>query len=252
MFALVRPPSRCLDAGERTFVDAATINFDRALDQHAAYAYALESCGRRVVFLSPCPELPDATFVEDAAVVLDEVAILCSPGATSRRPEVAAIEPVLRDFRPLARIEWPATLDGGDVLCIGRKLWVGCSSRTNAAGIAAFLAIVRELDYTVTVVPVRGALHFKTACTALPDGRLLVNPGWIDLAMLPRMRHLEIPRAEPFAANVLSVGGRVLCPTNHPRTAALLASEGYEVVSVDISEFAKAEGGVTCLSILVD
>jgi dimethylargininase len=252
MLALVRPPSSGLETGERTFVGLAPIDLERALEQHAAYAAALELCGCRVLALPPCSELPDATFVEDVAVVLDEVAIFCSPGARSRQGEVAAIEPTLRELRTLTRIEPPATLDGGDVLRVGRELWVGQSSRTNPAGIAALAEIAGKLGYNITAVPVRGALHLKTACTSLPDGRFLVNPEWIDLAPLATMRRIEIPRSEPFAANVLPVGGRVLCAAEHPETAALLTAEGYDVVPVHISEFAKAEGGVTCLSILLD
>lgn len=252
MLAVVRPPYHDIDAGERTFVGPVPIDFDRALAQHAAYVNALESCGCQILALPPLPDLPDATFVEDAAVVLDEVAILGSPGALSRRAEIAVMESAFGELRPLTRIERPATLEGGDVLRIGRTLWVGNSARTNAAGIAALEAIVRNLGYTVAAVSVRGALHLKTACTALPDGRLLVNPAWLDLAPLSEYQHIKIPRGEPFAANVLPVGNRVLCAAEHPQTIALLAAEGYDILPVEISEFAKAEGGVTCLSILLN
>jgi dimethylargininase len=211
----------------------------------------LENCGCRVVALPPCPELPDATFLEDTAVVLDEVAILCSPGAISRQGEVAAIEPFLGVQRPLARIQLPATLDGGDVLRIGRTLWVGRSSRTNAAGIASLETIARRFGYAVESVDVRGALHLKTACTALPNGRLLVNPEWIEPAPLAQMERIEVPRDEPFAANILPIGARVVCAAAFPQTAALLVTEGYDILPVEIGEFAKAEGGVTCLSILL-
>jgi dimethylargininase len=251
MLALVRPPNCDMDAGQRTFVGSVPVDFERALAQHAAYVKALEACGCRVISLPPLPALPDATFVEDVAIVLDEMAILGSPGAASRRAEIALMEPEIGAFRPLTRIEHPATLEGGDVLRVGRTLWVGNSTRTNAAGIAALARIVGSRGYTVETVPVRGALHLKTGCTALPDGRLLLNPEWLDLAPLARFERIEIPRAEPFAANVLPLGNRILCAAEYPQTAALLAAEGYDILPVEISEFAKAEGGVTCLSIVI-
>jgi dimethylargininase len=163
------------------------------------------------------------------------------------------IEPVLREYRrEIRRVEPPATLEGGDVLRIRRRLLVGLSCRTNAAGVAALADIVRPFGYTVEAVPVRGCLHLKTACAALDERTLIVNPPWLDVNDLPPgFREVAVPDEEPWAANVLPVGGSILLAAGQHRTADLIRRLGLDVRPVDISEFAKAEGGVTCLSILV-
>src|SRR5262245_23479237 len=168
MIALTHIPSPNLQACERTYVPHATIDHALALQQHAAYCEALRRCRAKVVTLDVNGNLPDATFIEDTAIVVDEVAVPCSMGTASRRDEPLAIAPILREYRQVERIEPPATIEGGDVLRLGRTLLVGQSSRTNAAGIALLAAIVGRHGYQVESVPVRGCLHLKTACTALP------------------------------------------------------------------------------------
>lgn len=252
MLALTHFPSLKLHACERTFVAHEPIDYERALTQHVAYCDALRACRARVVTLNVNADQPDGTFIEDTAIVLDDVAVLASMGTASRRDEPRAIEPILREHREVVRIESPATLEGGDVLRVGRTLLVGASCRTNNAGIALFAAIVERFGYRVTTIPIRDCLHLKTACTALPDGRLLINPAWINTAELTDFDVIEIPLGEPWAANICLVNSTILLPAAHKRTAELIDRFGFRVRPVDLSEFAKAEGGVTCLSLLIN
>ncbi|HEY2412295.1 MAG TPA: arginine deiminase family protein [Pirellulaceae bacterium] len=252
MLALTHLPSSKLQACERTFVAHEEIDYERALTQHAAYCDALRACRVRVVTLNVNADQPDSTFIEDIAVVLDEVAVLASMGTASRRDEPRAIEPIIREHREMVRIESPATLEGGDVLRVGRTLLVGTSCRTNHAGIALFAAIVERFGYRVMPIPIRECLHLKTACTVLPDGRLLINPAWINKSALTDFDLIEIPTDEPWAANVCLVNSNMLLPAAHARTANLIDSLGFAIRAVELSEFAKAEGGVTCLSLLIN
>jgi dimethylargininase len=250
MLALTHLPSPRLQHGLRTHVERSLIDFDRALEQHAAYCLLLLRCGADVLPLNVNAEQPDAVFIEDTAVMLDEVAILASMGNEARRAELAGIEPVLRQCRDVRRIELPATLEGGDVLRIGRTLLVGLSSRTNAAGVAALADIVQPHGYRVNTVPVRDCLHLKTACTALPDGSLIVNPAWLDTQAVRDFKCLTVPPDEPLAANTLTVGEKVCIVAGNTKTAELLRGHGFAVETAELSEFAKAEGGITCLSLL--
>jgi len=251
MLALTHLPSKKLQACERTFVPQAEIDYERAVAQHAAYCDVLRTCRTKVVTLDVNVADPDGTFIEDTAIVLDEVAVLCSMGTASRRDEPRAIEPILREHREIMRIDPPATIEGGDVLRVGRTLLVGASCRTNTAGLALFGAIGERYDYRVVPVSVRNCLHLKTACTALPDGRLLINREWVSPASLAGFELIEVPKAEPWAASVCLVNSDVLMDVAHSRTAELIDGFGFRVRSVDVSEFAKAEGGVTCLSLLI-
>lgn len=250
MHAIMHQPSLYLEKCQRTYVEHAAIDFGRACRQHEDYCCALAAAGATVQTLNVNCDLPDSVFVEDTAIVLDEIAILASMGAESRRAEPVGMERELRKYRDVQRIEAPARIEGGDVLRVGRTLFVGLSSRTNAAGVNALDALVRRFGYRVTAVPVRGCLHLKTACTALPDRTLLVNPAWLDVQALHGYARLCVPDEEPWAANVALVGDVVCTAADHVRTADLIRKRGFYVTTVDISEFAKAEGGVTCLSIL--
>lgn len=254
MHALIHIPTKNLAAGERTFVGRQPIDLDLARKQHASYATTLSACGVEVHCLDANSQFPDAVFVEDTAVVLEEVALSARPGAVSRRGEVAAIEAALRQWREVVRVEPPATLEGGDVLCVGRRLWVGHSCRTNRAGVEFLMEWGRRLGYRVSGVAVRGCLHLKTACTALPDGRLWVYRPWLDAAALDveAWQLLDVPPEEPWGANVLTLGEQVLAAAQGQRSLETLSQMGYRVAGVDLSEFAKAEGGPTCLSLLID
>jgi dimethylargininase len=184
--------------------------------------------------------------------LLDELAIMMSPGAASRRDEPPAIEPTLREYRTVVRVESPATIDGGDIVRSGRRLYAGESQRTNAAGISALAELSREYGYDVTAIPVHGCLHLKSACSSLPDGRFLVNADWIDVSPLPRDRLLHVPAGEEWAGDVLVIGERIIVSDEFPETADLLERQGWDIVPVAVSEFAKVEGGVTCLSLIFE
>jgi dimethylargininase len=250
MLVLTHIPSPKMDRGQRTHVARVSIDYDLAVRQHESYCRLLRRCGAKVCTLDVNRDSPDCVFIEDTALVLDEVAVLASMGAEARRGEPAGIEPDLREHREVHRVEWPAKLEGGDVLPVGRTLLVGLSSRTNSAGVHALQSIVSRYGYRVSPALVHGCLHLKTACTALPDNSLLVNGAWLDSQALEGFHLTSIPEEEPWAANVLLIGNSVCIPAEHLHTAALIRERGFEVATVELSEFAKAEGGITCLSLL--
>jgi dimethylargininase len=229
--ALLRDVSPGIARCELTYLERKLIDYGRAVKQHEGYRDALRGLGLETVSLPGDADYPDCCFVEDTAVVLDEIAVITRPGAESRRGETAVAAEALAAYRPLATIPAPATLEGGDVLRIGRTLFVGRSTRTNDAGIAALREIVTPHGYTVVAVPVTGCLHLKTAVSAIGERTVLGNPDWADL--------------EP-----LRVRGRVLMGQGSPLTRVLLEKRGSEVIELDTSEFQKAEAGVTCKSLL--
>jgi dimethylargininase len=235
---------------ERTFVDDQPIDLELARQQHAGYCEALRECGASVTVLDVNSDMPDCVFVEDTALVVDEVAVMMSPGAESRRREPGGIEPELAKYRPIARIKLPATIDGGDIVVSGREVYVGRSPRTNDEGIAALRAALAPYGYSVVGVPVHGCLHLKTACSALADGRFLVNASWIDTSAFDVTRLIQVPDDEPWAGDVLVIGDQIIVSNAFPATIDLLRGLGWRVVPVGVSEFAKAEGGVTCLSLV--
>ncbi len=248
--ALTREPARALDACELTYREREPIDAAAAAAQHRGYREALEACGARVVTLPPVEGLPDSVFVEDTAIVLDEVAVLTRPGVESRRGEVSLNEPEVARLRSVVRVEPPATLEGGDVLRLGRTLYVGLSPRTNAEGAAALRRLAAPHGYEVLTVELRDCLHLKTGCSGLDEETLLVNPDWVDAAVFRGREVVAVDASEPWAANVLCVGGPVCVSSAFPRTAEMLAARGYDVRAVEVSEFAKAEGGMTCMSLL--
>ena len=250
MRAIAHTVGRSLARCELTFVARQPIDVAVAQRQHAAYCTLLRSLGVAVQVVSTCPDGADAVFVEDVAVVLDELAVAAAMGATTRRPEVEAMLPVLAAHRRVVRIEPPATLEGGDVLRIGRTLYVGRSARTNAAGIAALAHLVAPFDYRVVPVAVRGCLHLKTACTALTDQVLLANPAWVDLRPFAGMRVVEVAPGEPFGGNVLRLGDALCAAAAPAATNARVRAFGIPLHEVDISELHKAEAGVTCLALV--
>jgi dimethylargininase len=204
-----------------------------------------------VVSLPAEPDLPDSVFVEDTAVVLDELAVVTRPGAAPRRAEAASIAKVLAEHRPLAAIEAPATLDGGDVLVLGRRVLVGLSSRTNRDGFAQLRSLLAPLGYFVEPVEVRGCLHLKSAVTGVALDTVLLNPKWVDRSLFAAFDRIEIDPAEPYAANGLLIEDALVCPEAFPRTAARLRNRGIRLELLDLSEFAKAEGAVTCCSLIL-
>ncbi len=235
MLALTHVPSPSLEQCQRTYVAPAPIDYALAVRQHRAYCDMLRRAGADVRTLDVNSALPDCVFIEDTAVVVDEIAVMAPMGAASRRAEPAGVEPELRKYREVRRVDLPATFEGGDVLRVGRTLLVGLSSRTNAAGVEALGTILHPFGYDVRAVPVGRCLHLKSAVTALPDGRLLANPDWLDARALHGFEIVKVPEEEPDAANALLVGNRVCLPASHPRTADRVRGLGFDVDTVDLS-----------------
>jgi dimethylargininase len=254
LVALTRPVSPAFARCELTHLTREPIDVEKAGRQHAAYEAVLAALGCRIVRLPVAPELPDSVFVEDAAVVVDEVAVITRPGAASRRGETESVAEALAAYRPLVAIEPPAVLDGGDVLHVGRRLYVGLSARSDEAGVAQLAAHLARRGYEVEGVALRGCLHLKTAVTAVADELLLVNPAWVDGSLFAGCELVAVDPREPFAANALRVRGgatdAVVLAAAFPRTAERLAARGLDVRLVEVDEIAKAEGGVTCCSVL--
>jgi len=248
--AITREVSAGIAACELTHLERQAIDLDRARAQHRAYEQALARAGCRVESLPALDDLPDAVFVEDVAVVLDEIAVVTRPGAESRRPETAQMAPVLANYRRVTFIQAPGTLDGGDVLRLGRRIYVGRSGRSDDGGIEQLRAVVWPYGYTVTGVPVSGCLHLKSAVTEVAPGVVLVNPAWVEAAAFGDVRVMEVDANEPYAANGLLVGSRLIYPTSFPRTQRRLEAAGIDVDAVDVSELQKAEGAVTCCSLV--
>lgn len=250
LLAITRAVGPSLARCELTHVERQPIDVARAAAQHGAYEARLAELGCELLRLPAEPDLPDAVFVEDTAVVLDELAVVTRPGAASRRPETASVAAALQPFRRVVTLQPPATLDGGDVLVVGRTLFVGASGRTNGAGIEQLRAAVAPHGYAVVPVPIDGCLHLKSAATLVGEALLLVQPAWIPAGAFPGLERLAVDPGEPFAANALLVGGAVVHAEEFPRTRERLLRHGLRVATVPASELAKAEGGVTCCSLI--
>lgn len=251
MIAITREVSAGLSACELSFVVRSPIDIERARSQHRAYQNALRELGCTVEVLSEQVQMPDSVFVEDTAIVLDEVAVITRPGAESRRAEVATVADALGRYRELRHIDSPGTLDGGDVLRMGKFIHAGQSARSNADGFAQLHALTREFGYRVIGVPTRDCLHLKSAVTALDDETVLLQPRWVDRQAFADYRIIEVDPTEEHAANVVRVGDALLMPASFPCTQQRLLDAGYRVVTVDVSELQKAEGAVTCCSLLI-
>lgn len=250
LIALTRAVSPALPHCELSYVAREPIRLDLARRQHRAYEELLGHLGAQVISLPAEPELPDSMFVEDPALVLDEIAVVFPLGTESRRPEAPSIAKALARYRRLSRVELPGTVEGGDILPLGRKLYVGVTRRTNADGLRQLRALVQPFGYQVNEVAVSGCLHLKSAVTELGGGVLIANPAWCDVAQFQGHPIVEVACEEPHAANALSVGGRVVFPASFPRTRERIESAGFAVTTLDISELQKAEAGLTCSSLL--
>lgn len=250
--AITRGLSPAFDRCELTHLPRAQIDVDLAREQHRRYEQALSRLGCTLLRLPGDPDLPDSVFVEDTAVVLDELAILTRPGAPSRRGESDAVGAALTVYRPLARMTAPATMDGGDVLRVGRTLFAGLSGRTNRAGIDFLRDAAAPLGYRVRATGISGCLHLKSAVTGIAADAVLLNPERVDAGAFDGLRVVEVDPSEPDAANALLVCGTVLFPTAYPRTRDRLLASGVCVLGLDVTEIAKAEGALTCCSLLLD
>jgi len=249
--ALTREISPAIARCELTHLARVAIDLDQARRQHEEYERALSEAGCRVHRLDAPGDLPDSVFIEDIAVVFDELAIVTRPGAESRRGEVPIVARALAHHRALETIDDPATVDGGDVLVVSRRVFVGRTPRTNAAGLEQLKRILEPFGYRVDGVAVDGCLHLKSAATSLGDATLLVNRNWVDVSAFGGLALIDVDPTEPSAANALRVGDSVIFPREHARTAERLRAHGLHVRGVGASELAKAEGGVTCCSLIV-
>jgi len=237
---------------ELSFIERIPIDYDLAVQQHEACCALLRECGLRVIELTVNSSYPDSTFIEDTAVVVEEIAVMARMGAKSRRGEVPGIESVLATYRKIDHIRPPATLEGGDMLRAGGKVFVGITPRTNVAGVSSLTAILEPFGYRVIPVTVRGCLHLKSACTLIDAETILMNPHWIDPRPFKGFRVITVPEAEPWAANALLIDTWVAVHAGFRRTIERLHDLGFQVKRVDISELLKAEAGMTCSSILMN
>jgi dimethylargininase len=236
---------------ELTHLERSPIDWTRAARQHAEYEATLRALGCVIRRLPDLPDYPDSVFVEDTAVVFDECAVITRPGAASRRGEVESVAGALREWRPLHHIDAPGTLDGGDVLRVGRRVYVGVSTRTNDDGVRQLADAIASFGYETIPVLVRDCLHLKSAATALPDGRVVIDAEKIGAATFRDVECIPVFDGEASGANVLSLDQAVLAPVSAPRTRWRLEGEGYTIIPVDASELAKAEGALTCCSLIL-
>jgi dimethylargininase len=250
LIAITRAVSPSLVNCELTHLERQAIDIDLARTQHHRYEACLAELGCQVQQLPAEPELPDSVFVEDIAVVLDELAVIMHPGAESRRPEVGSIAQALAPYRHLEYIQPPGTLDGGDVLRIAKNLYVGHSSRSNAEGIEQLCALLDPFGYRVQAIAVQGCLHLKSAVTQVALDTLLINPDWVDWEIFGDMNQIEVDPQESLAANALLLSATLVYPAVFPRTLQRLQAADIDVRVVDVSELGKAEGGVTCCSLI--
>lgn len=247
--AILRRPGPDYAQGLTTATEPGRPDFARMQAQYQAYADALAGLGLALEVLDPLPGHPDAYFVEDAAVVVPELAVVSRPGAPSRRAEAEAMAPVLARHRPLARIADPGTLDGGDVLIFGRTAFIGVSERTNAAGAEQLAGLLAPLGYACTPVPVAAGLHFKSSVNWVGGDNLLLTPGFADRPEFAGFRRLVVDPAEAYASNTLWINGTLLIPSRYPRTRALLETLGLPILELDTGEARRMDGGLTCMSL---
>jgi len=250
--AITRAVSPGIVHCELTFVPRQPIDLAKAQSQHRAYQLALEKAGARVISLPAEPALPDSMFVEDPALVLDELAVIFPLGTETRRAEAVSIAQALSKFRKLAHIELPGAAEGGDILRVGRRLFTGLSSRTNGEGMRQLGAILTPYGYEVLGVSVTGCLHLKSAVTYIGRNTLLANRSWFDTKPFSGFEWIDVDPQEPHAANALLLGDIVIFPASFPLTRARLEACGFDVAPLDISELQKAESGLTCSSLLFD
>jgi dimethylargininase len=248
--AFTRELSPAILRCELTYGARRPIDLPLARAQHDAYEAALRLAGCLVRRLSAGPDMPDSVFIEDTAVVFDELAIVARPGAESRRPETDGVAEALRPHRELHYIDPPGTLDGGDVLVVEHQIFIGRSKRTNDAGIAQMRRILVPYGYEISVVEVRGCLHLKSAVTALGGDLLLSNRSWLPADCFASFERVDVHPSEPLAANALRIGAGIIYSTTFPRTLERLERRGLAVATVDTSEVEKAEGALTCCSLV--
>src|SRR6267378_27173 len=248
--AITRAVGPAIVRCELSFIGRQPIDLAAAQEQHRAYENLLGNLGARVISLPAEPDLPDSLFVEDPAIVLDELAVILPLGTETRRREAPSLAHALAKFRKLEYVSLPGTLEGGDILRIGRKLFVGLTRRSNAEGIRQLAVILAPHNYEVIAVPVTGCLHLKSAVTYLGRITLLANRAWFDATPLAGHEWIDVDPAEPHSANALALADTIIFPASFPRTRARIEARGFHVTTIDISELQKAESGLTCSSLL--
>jgi dimethylargininase len=249
--AITRQVSSRFNECEITHIDRSPINLDVARAQHQGYTQALKDVGCEVIELPVEEDLPDSVFVEDTAFILPEVAVITRPGADSRKPETESISRALQPHRELLFIQAPGTVDGGDVLVLGKDIYVGMSIRSNQAAIDQMNALLGKFGYHAQGVELHDCLHLKSAVTRVDAGTLLINRNWVDTRHFAKFDLIDVDASESFAANCLRVNGEIIFPAGFPKTREKLEAQGYNVRTVQVDELAKAEGAVTCCSLII-
>ena len=237
---------------ELTHIERTPIDVNIARTQHCEYVNLLKELGCNVIELPAEPDLPDSVFVEDTAFILPGKAVITRPGADSRKPETESILQALTPWIRVVRVHEPATVDGGDVLVLRQQIYIGRSTRSNQEAIDQLNLLLNDDGYTVTGVELHDCLHLKSAVTRVDDRTLLINKNWVDANHFEGFDLIEVDPSEPYAANCLPVAGSIIYPTAFPKTCTRLEERGYKVTMVDVSELAKAEGAVTCCSLIIE
>lgn len=252
LIAITRKVSSALANCELSYLPRQPIDLEKARAQHKAYEDLLDRLGARVFSLPEEPDLPDAMFVEDPAIVFDEVAVICPLGTETRRKEAPSLAAALEPYRKLAYVKLPGTLEGGDVLRVGKRVFAGVTKRSNPEGIRQLAVIVAKFGYELTAVPVSGCLHLKSAVTFLGRKTLLANRAWFEAMRFAGFEWIDVDPSEAHAGNALTVGETVVFPASFPKTRERIEARGFKVVSLDISELQKAESALTCSSSLFE
>jgi len=250
--AITRDISPRFNECEITHIDRTPIDVSVAQAQHYGYVQAIKELGYAVLELPAEADFPDSVFVEDTAIVLPDVALITRPGADSRKPEIESIIQALRPYRELVSIESPGTLDGGDVLVLGKNIYVGLSTRSNMNAVNQMNQLLGKYGYKTHGVEMHDCLHLKTAVTRVDDKTLLINRKWVDVENFEGFDLIDVDESEPFAANCLPMGDSIIFPVAFPKTGEKLTSRGYKIKPVVVDELAKAEGAVTCCSLVIE
>lgn len=249
---IVRKPGRSISEGITSAPELGKPNYENAIKQHEKYVETLKSCGVNVTELEPLEDFPDSCFMEDVAVVTRKCAIITNPGAESRKGEEKSVIEVLKKFYDEDKIEYikaPGTLEGGDVMMVGDHFYVGLSARTNEEGIRQFISILEKYGLTGSAVPLKEVLHLKTGLAYLENNNLLVAGEFVDSPVFEKFNKIVIDENELYSANCIWVNDYVLVPEGYPKTKAAIEKAGYEVKTVDTSEYRKIDGGLSCLSL---
>ncbi|MGI5895662.1 MAG: dimethylarginine dimethylaminohydrolase family protein [Oscillospiraceae bacterium] len=249
---IVRTPCRAMVDGITGSPELGKPNYEKALCQHKAYIEAMEQCGVKVTVTEAAEQFPDSCFVEDVAIVTEKGAVITNPGAASRNREIELIEPVLREFYKgdsIKHITAPGTLDGGDVMMVENHFYVGLSNRTNEEGAKQLIAHLESFGYTGSVMKVKDLLHLKTGMTYIGDNHLIVSKRFADSEALAQFDRLVVDYDEEYCANCINMNGKIIVPAGYPNTLKSIQALGYETICVEMSEFKKIDGGLTCLSL---